>query len=124
MIAMLGFWALQDSRRPPTGADRTQAPLGTQEDRDLDATLNALAAESAQGEGQLQQLAQAQGSAWAAPTLALLADNLKLVDLTIAQIRQAWEQEPRNSQLAHRLLAAYLSKVRLQECAWQVIERS
>ena len=55
-------------------------------------------------------------------TLALIEENLRLIDLAIAQAREAWEADPHNPHLARMVSAAYRAKARLQVEAARIVD--
>jgi hypothetical protein len=124
VFAVLGLRTVFHSLRAPESGVRIPANSASAGSDEITATLSALAAECGQGGCELRRIAMMSVEETRTPTLALLAENLKLVDLAIDQARRAWERNPGDSLLAQRVLAAYRSKLFLQETARRVIART
>jgi septum formation topological specificity factor MinE len=50
-------------------------------------------------------------------TMAVVRENLRVIDRAIVQIQAALEQDPNNADLAHQLVASYQQEIRLLERA-------
>ncbi|MBN2170076.1 MAG: hypothetical protein JW819_02005, partial [Candidatus Krumholzibacteriota bacterium] len=96
---------------PPRLAERilpAEAPVG------MAVAVASLEAECRDGDIQLTDLARRNG---ASPCLVAMTAGMDEVDQAIATARAAWQQQPDDRLLAHRVLAAYRAKASLQRHA-------
>ena len=56
--------------------------------------------------------------------LGLIVENLRIIDASIAELREAWKANPSSPRVARMLAAAYRAKVALQGRASRVAAKT
>lgn len=104
---------LEGPSRPPRGASR---PLAAAPGTAL-AELSSAQLSFDDARDRLLAVLQARPDVLEPQTMAVVRDNLHVIDRAIQQIQSALEQDPNNVDLAHQLVASYQREISLLERA-------
>jgi hypothetical protein len=78
------------------------------------AVMEALEAECEQGDLEMAEYSSRVEGTQYFPILALITENLRIIDQSITELREAWKANPDSPRVARMLAAAYRAKVALQ----------
>jgi hypothetical protein len=122
-VALIGVMNLRAPRETTDGFGGPSAfGAGFRPPSEL-AILNALEAECRPAGGDWFGHASLYADPRVAPTLGLLTHNLRVLDLAIAELKEAWSQDPQNSRLVRRLAEIYRVKAGLENGTNELVSR-
>jgi anti-sigma factor RsiW len=100
---------------PPGGEERASSEFA------VDAVLAALDMEAEEGDRELEEIAsETRDDPFRFPVIGLVIENVRIIDRTIAELREAWKDDPDSPRAARMLAAAYRAKLSLQARASRV----
>jgi hypothetical protein len=109
LLAVVAVWRIGDSgssaRGPLAGGETNPTVLAVLSDLDAECAPSALET-ATYGEGE--------ADTGRSPILELISHNLRIIDLAIADAREAWQADPQSPQLMRLLTSAYRAKAALQ----------
>jgi hypothetical protein len=109
LLAVVAVWQLGNSDSPDrdrmAGGEANPTVLAVLSDLDVECAPSALETAGYGGD---------EDEAHRSPILELIAHNLRIIDLAIADAREAWQADPESPQLMRLLTSAYRAKAALQ----------
>jgi hypothetical protein len=109
LLAVVAVWQIAG----PGPSDESNLASGETSPAVL-AVLSDLDAECAQSALETATYAGGENDAGRSPILELISHNLRIIDLAIADAREAWQADPQSPQLMRLLTSAYRAKAALQ----------
>lgn len=88
------------------------------------AVIEALEAECGQTDWEMAEYASQDEGEETNPILGLIVHNLRIIDQSISELREAWKADPASPRLARMLAAAYRAKIALQGQAARVANQT